>query len=158
GLRRMRLVVGKVDPPVLPELRVERDVIHAALVAIEDWWDAGHRLRIHGVAGDDAHSPSALGDQDPAIGQEGHAVRTLEPLDWHHTKLGAGNLHAARPARCAVENDRRGPERLARGRALLLSGEYRTPDHGDKRHTGHANDFLHPHTHALVHNAVALLL
>ena len=69
-LRGLRVV--EIDEPVAREVRIDLDVEQAALAAIRHRRHAADRLR-QPPAGIDAQAARLLGDEQSAVGQEGHA-------------------------------------------------------------------------------------
>ena len=78
------LGVAPVDPGVVGELRVQHHVEQAALAAGVHRRQPGHGLAEAAVALDDAQPPGALGDEEAAVGQEGHRPRVGQPARHAH--------------------------------------------------------------------------
>jgi hypothetical protein len=107
--------VREIDPAVLGESRVERDVEQSALAVFGDVWrQALQRPRLElAVVPDDAQASGPLGDEHPAIRQERDAPRVRQAGHDHHcaqlVQLGADRLRASR----AGEREKEGGERRA---------------------------------------------
>ena len=100
--------IGEIEHGVPREVGVQADVEQAALAARIDLGQAADRRPFEPAVGEDAQPARPLGDQQAAVGQEGHAPRLLE-IEGQHPQA-VGRLGAAQDL--LGVRDRRGrPER-----------------------------------------------
>jgi hypothetical protein len=67
-----RLAVGEIEPAVLGEARMERDVHEAREPHRVDLRHPGHRRRVEDAVADDAQAAGTLGDEHVPVGQPQH--------------------------------------------------------------------------------------
>jgi hypothetical protein len=90
GARRPALAeIGQVEHRFCAKLRMQADVEQSALAAGIDLGHAGSGVRLEPAVGEDPEPARPLGDQDPAVGQEGDgpglfqvAAQGHQPVDW----------------------------------------------------------------------------
>ena len=129
GVVRSGFGVAEVDEPVAGVTRMQDHVAQAALAAIGH---GGHAGDLAELAVADVQQPQParlLGDQQPAVGQEGHRPGFVEARD-----LGAGEWRVRQPGRGQVAAGRGG--RPAGGRYALWRKRRRLAGGGRHRSIG----------------------
>jgi hypothetical protein len=102
--------IGEVEEVVLREVGMQADVEQAALATGIDPGHAADRPALQPAVGEDPQPSRPLGDQQPPVGQEGHAPRLLEVLGEgrHAIRHVAGTEHTLRTTDHGAGHHRRG--------------------------------------------------